>query len=214
MKKITIIIAIIFIAVSLNAQFFIGGEFGVNARTYEVKNNDNITQESVDLYISLSPKGGYYFNDKFALGLSFSLIPHLNATQTGSDNLTWSTSLGWKFAPFVRFHVLTIKKFFFMLEGDISIGGLHTVGSNNKSAPFTLNIGVINVAPYIGYKLTDKIQLEARLNFLKLGYNISIETDKSGSYKTVRTQHYFSHGFNTFDITNLGALTVGAIFKF
>jgi hypothetical protein len=212
MKKLFITLTIISMAVSLHAQFFLGGNIGFSVSSDRTKVKDELTFKSTHFASIFAPKGGYYVNDKFAAGLSFSLGPSFRVTGVEKDKQQWNSFFNWGVAPFVRYHVLTVKKFFFMLEGTIYAGGQHRIGKDTKDEPYTITIGCFNIAPFIGYKLTKHVQLEAGVNFLSLGYEINIRQDKKNN--TVNTDHGFTFGANSANIFNVGALTIGAIFKF
>ena len=211
MKKFFIILVITFLATTSNAQFFLGGDLGVSLRSEKVKRNTNITN-STQFGFAVAPKAGYYFNNKFAVGLGFNISPSFQTYKPNQNDREWNTVLAWSVDPFVRYHVFTVKKFFIILEGTVSVGGTHhlkTFGQQERR-PTTINIGVIRVAPILGYKLTDRIQLEAGLNFLSLGYGIDITTGENET----RTTHQFIFGATSANILNVGSLRIGAIFKF
>ena len=215
MKKIIFILAITFIALTLNAQWFLGGKLGLN-----------ITEENVTggnkTYVgfSIAPKWGYYFNEKFALGLNTSIGTNFNLLTSDGYNSVKSVDITvpWNISPFVRFHAFTYKKLALILEGSIGIGAQHRLsktGSNDmKVSPVTIGIGVFNITPVLGYKLTDHLQLEAGLNFLNLGYNIDVTVDVENTTKTNPVKHNFNFGFYSTSILSVSQLTIGAIYKF
>ena len=230
MKKLFIILVITCIAFNSNAQWFIGGQLGLNVS--EEKNTNGAGNPGTFGFV-IAPKSGYYFNEKLAIGLSFSV----GANFYGSGTLFVSHSEGsvsWRVNPFVRYSILTYKRFSLILEGSTGVGGVHqkivrksgdVIGSmsTNEQKYSTIGIGVINIIPILGFKLTDHFQLEAGLNFLNLGYNIDIinteityiapfEETRHNKTKTIR--HDLNIGFNSSSILTLSQLTIGVIYKF
>jgi len=228
MKKFFIIFVIIFIAINANAQWFIAGSVGLS-----VSDNKETTDWSSDfkestsyrfIGFSVAPKAGYCFNEKLAVGLSLSVGVDFKIF----NNLTLSNKIqkyavNWSVFPFVRYSVFTYKKFSIILEGRTGVGASHSFykpeDENKKNYSNTLAIGVLNVTPILGFKLTDRIQVEAGLHFLNLGYNIDITKEKllnlnPGTPNKRTTKHYFNIGFNSSSILEVMYLRFGVIYKF
>jgi hypothetical protein len=232
MKKVFILFAITFIALNLNAQWFAGGKIGLNVKDSKTNADNGKTLNSTAIGFHIAPKGGYYFNEKLALGLSFSIGTNFHSV---SDEFnisdSWNMSIPWRISPFVRYSVFTYKKFSLILEGSIAVGGEHrkdvytypAYSTYENKEYSTIGIGVLNVIPVLGFKLSDHFQLEAGLNFLNLGYNIDIinrvdsntmEGEEVRSYKTRTINHDFNIGFNSSSILVVSQLTIGVIYKF
>ena len=230
MKKITIIMLITFIASSANAQWFLGGNVGISATVEESAGAPAIpgAKKERDYLVGLAvaPKFGYCFNEKTAAGVevSFGLTtgkitemvynPYYgNYYPVSYDGLVFN----WRLAPFLRYAVFTHKKFSLMLEGTVGIGGVHATFSIDYPFPkdySIIGIGIINMVPVLAYKLTDRLQLEAVLNFINLGYNIDIHLVPDGSGKASYLQHDLNIGFNAKSVFVMSQLTVGVIYKF
>jgi len=202
------------IAVTLNAQWFLGGNVGFSTKTDQTIAGSGTDYASTVIGFHIAPKAGYYFNEKFAFGLSLSIGGNFSLTTNPNaiDRLTFSVP--WKFSPFVRWHVYTYKKLSLILEGNMGVYGNHH--NTNQMTGFKNNIGitVINITPMLGYKLSDHFQLEAGLNFLSLGYDINWNIEGEKPNKTTRIKHDFNIGFNSANIISMGYLTIGAIYKF
>jgi len=238
MKKIFILLAITVMAVNVNAQWFIGGKIGLNVKNSHtiMDENPNATISTTSTGFSIAPKGGYYFNEKFALGLGFSVGANFKNVSNENDYPEYQISksqgitVPWRINPFVRYSVFTYKKFSLILEGSVGIGGEQYKEDNTHLYNFKryqkrniLGIGVLNITPILGFKLSDHFQLEAGLNFLNLGYNIDIinsldkitnEVGVESSYKTKTINHDFNIGFNSSSILVVSQLTIGVIYKF
>jgi hypothetical protein len=221
-KKTLIIIAIALITVTANAQWFIGGGLGLRVRNSKSVADEKLFSDETAIGFSIAPKGGYYFNEKFAIGLSF--LTGYEHQKTSKMLMDYPMAIErnifqWRISPFVRYSVFTYKKFSLILEGTTGVGGSYLVQDfkgydNLNRRSFLLGIGVINVAPVLGYKLTEHLQLEAGLYFLNLGYNIGIANYIEGDNKTTYTTHEFNIGFNSSNIFVVSQLTIGAIYKF
>ncbi|MCL2290386.1 MAG: hypothetical protein FWC34_06745 [Bacteroidetes bacterium] len=228
MKKIIMLIVSTFIISSVNAQWFLGGNVGINATIGEAAGAPAIPNTKKDrdylVGLAIAPKFGYYFNEKVAAGVELSFgLTIASTTKIVYDPFYGSyyptkyegMLFNWRFAPFFRYAVFTHKKFSLMLEGTIGIGGEHSnLSSNNLQDYSMIGIGVLNIVPVLSYKLTDRLQLEAVLNFLNLGYNIDIDLVPDGSWKAKHLQHDLNIGFNAKSIFVMSQLTIGVIYKF
>jgi len=234
MKKISIIFAIIFMVINVKAQWFLAGSIGLNVNDFELTtklNNADVTFKKTEVGFSIAPKVGYYFNEKVALGLGFSVGPNFFKEKSSNwDSKLQGYSIKWNVFPFVRYSVFTYKKFFIILEGRTGVGGSHYFSKaiipqpniqQGKSKSNTLAIGVINITPILGFNLTEHLQIEAVLHFLNLGYNIDItKTDRNNPYdydytnKSNSTKHDLNIGFNSSSILVVTRLQFGVIYKF
>ena len=223
MKKFLIVIVVVFSAVNVNAQWFLGGDVGLGVENVNRKIDSVLEHSSTNGNFSLSPKVGYYFNEKFALGLNFRI-----GTTFRMDTLKNATykdkeyNVNWSICPFVRYSVFTYKRISLILEGKIGVGMSHTfhkIESDKIIKGFTiLSIGVFNVTPILSFNLTEHFQMEAGLNFLNFGYNVDITKanieEETGALKVNIIKHDFNTGFNSGNIFSLSQLTIGVIYKF
>ena len=238
MKKLFILFAITIMALNVNAQWFIGGKLGLNVKDTKTDTDNGKIADYTTIGFSIAPKGGYYFNEKLALGLSVSVGVNLkkdyNEINSSSDFIleAHALTLPWRINPFVRYSVFTYKRFSLILEGRVGIGGEqyqeeYTYPNSylkyHEDRQATIGIGVLNITPILGFKLSDHFQLEAGLNFLNLGYNIDIinrtlkttdihEIENINKTKTIN--HDFNIGFNSSSILVVSQLTIGVIYKF
>ena len=233
-KIIAVTIFLTSATVNLSAQWFLGGNIGINADKGTAKIDDIYNKENASITnigFEIAPKGGYYFNEKLALGLSFSIGYNFNKTSSDvgqyySPYYYKGNTIKWNVTPFVRYSVYTYKKFSLLLEGSIGVGNeqaeavlqYNPTVDKEKIKRSTTKINVFNLTPILGFKLTDHLQLEAGLNFLNLGYSIDIITEKrtirDEISKTNNTAHNFNTVFNSFNILSISQLTIGVIYKF
>jgi hypothetical protein len=223
MKNVIIILAILSIATNVNAQWFLGGGIGFNLNIEKTKSSSEIerynrTYNQTSVGFALVPKFGYYFNEKFALGLNCSAgYNYAGWNKMKNHDISWSAGL------FVRFTTFTYKNFSLILEGGSSIGGLHYFWKFRdekieKEHP-VLAIGVFNITPILGFKLTDHLQLEVEVHFLNIGYNIDISKHElnsmnEGKFTIKDVTHSFNIGFSSKSILAMTQVKVGVVYKF
>lgn len=224
MKKIWIVLLLICTGFTVHAQWFLGGKAGlyVNKTSYELTEDYATISEMIGFEVA--PQFGYYFNEKLALGLNLSFLFNTVKIDRKTDS-DRTNSFSWRITPVIRYSAFTYKKFSLILEGRIGVGGAQMKSvvkglpdANTKYSIF--EIGVINIAPVLGFRLTKHLQLEAGLNFLNLGYNIQILNvtgEKNTQYydqKIKQVFHKFNLGFKSSSILIMSQLTVGVIYKF
>ena len=222
MKKILIILTCVFTITTLNAKWFIGGELSLDInkisenKKYAYSGDSSI---STAIGFMIAPKTGYYFNDKFALGLNFSFGYGSTVKKQNENPKHSDYNVRWGVYPIVRYSAFTYKKFSLLLEGKTGVGGSHlflNVGGDTERETNDIIISVLNIRPVLCFNLTDHFQLEAGLNVLGAGYDINISEDNSNAtnYKGRFVQHRFSTFFNSSNLLNVGGLTIGMIYKF
>lgn len=118
----------------------------------------------------------------------------------------------WGVAPFFRYNVVSFGKFGIAAEAKLAFGGAVYNVKDEDAKPTEFNFG-IGVTPYLTYGLNDHWELETGLNFLTLGYSFSqIDYDVAGADK--EKSHLFGIGVDANNIATLGAITIGATYKF
>jgi hypothetical protein len=125
-------------AASLNAQRFIGGQVRLNM----LNENENFVTNSQDRTIdrtvagfSISPKGGYYLNERFAIGLGFNIGYAFNEIkddvtliipESFRSSKSKQQDINFGVYPFVRYTAYTYKRFSLLFEGRIGAGGTYS----------------------------------------------------------------------------------------
>jgi outer membrane protein len=208
--KILLIVLFSFINFSLNAQFFVGGNIGLHTTGGTNTTGTTSTDRPSSLSFNFSPKAGYFFSDKLAVGAAIDVSVAVNTTPGTQE--TVSSSLGFGFSPFLRYYAVKFNKFYVFGQGTIGLSLSNSstkVGSVTTDGPQVTGLS-FGITPGLAYDLSDKISLETSLNFLNLGYTF---TSSEGSTTTVKTSK-FDVGAGLSNIVTLGTITVGAIFKF
>jgi len=208
---------------NVNAQWFMGGGVGFNLNIEKTKYSSEVemfnhTNNQTSVGFAIVPKFGYSFKEKFALGLNCSAGYNCNVSHKIKTHC-----VNWSINPFVRYTTFTFKYFSLILEGGSSVGMLHPFWKfddvkNEKENP-TLAIGVFNITPILGFKLTDHLQLEAEVHFLDIGYNIDITKREynavvEGEFTAKEVTHSFNIGFNSKSILAMTQVKLGVIYKF
>jgi outer membrane protein len=212
MKSIKIVLIALFslFYVSLNAQLFIGGSFGLHGSGGNTDDGTTTTDKTSSFGFSISPRVGKFLTEKVAVGLEVDFNYNHSKTPGVNEVISNSSTIG--FSPFLRYYVISFNKFSVFGQGNV---GLSFSGSSTKTngtsndGPKITRIS-LNIAPGLAYDLSDKLSLETSLHFLGLGFDESIS--KQGTSTDRNSNFNFNAGLD--NISQLGAITIGAIYKF
>lgn len=199
-----------FFCVSLNAQFFVGGNFNLNTSGGSTDNGTTTTDDPSSFNFNLSPKIGKFLSEKIAVGAALNVT--FSRTKTPGINEIISKSSTYGIVPFLRYYAIKMDKFSVFGQGNIGLsfsGSSTKVGGTSTDGPTTTNI-YLNVMPGLAYDVNDKLSLETSLNILSFGYYNT--TVKNGSVKDKTSSFNFGAGLS--NVVSVGNLTIGAIYKF
>lgn len=193
MKKVIVTLAMAAMAmVSVNAQLVLGGDI-----SFEFQNDkqDNNVTDLTTINLSFDPKIGYALNDKMEVGAYLGVGYNYK-----NDNIIKRKTYGvtWEVKPYFCYNIVTFGRFGLDLEATAGVGGVEDT---------QLSVGV-NVAPNLTFELNEHWSLETELNFLSLGYNMTKDFDLD------KTTNKFGLGVDLDNIATLGAITIGATYKF
>ena len=173
MKKIFMIAVMAVAAVSANAQWYIGGQLGLD---FNKKNKDADSQ----MTFSIAPEVGYNINENWAIGaqIGFSMANKLeedgkitydaNGIPTGVTNPTYdATGTSFFVAPYARYTFAKSGNVSFFIDGGV---GFHIANYDiddpdekyNKSG----SIFHIGLRPGIAFKASDKVSFVATTGYL------------------------------------------------
>ncbi|MDR1666182.1 MAG: hypothetical protein LBS03_00600 [Bacteroidales bacterium] len=227
MKKIIILFAMIWATATLvNAQqLFLGGSLGVEFASYNAKSGGTTLDGPFQLGLTITPKVGFYLNEKLAVGMQAGIglasvkvaKGHFypDGTINSGDDYTES-SFSWEVTPFVRFNLVEVNKFAFLLEGGLGIYGNSNKfksGSHTTDKPSIFGFG-LEALPILSYNVSERLSIEVSSDILRFAVGRETETDKSTSPKTKGSATYFGLGANTASVLRGSAFTVGAVLKF
>ena len=206
--RLFLIVLFSFIYISLNAQVFVGGSVRFN--TSNIDNSAATTNKSSNYSFNLNPSVGKFLSEKTAVGLALDI----SLTGDKMDFITVSSSKSSSFgiSPFLRYYALRWNKVSIFGQGNI---GLALLNSSTKTSDVTIDGPkgtkiYLTFYPGLSYDISENISLETSLNILSLGYNYT--TTKTGSTKSKSSN--FSLGGGPGNIISVGAITIGAIYKF
>jgi outer membrane protein len=212
MKSNRILIVILFslISISLNAQVFVGGNVRFNTSGHKSDNGASTTSKGSGYNLDIMPNAGKFLSEKLAIGIALNLSLSGNTSGVTTETILKSSSIG--VTPFLRYYGLKWNKL--SLYGQASTGfslsnSTSKTGGVSNDGPKTTRLFIF-FDPGISYDVSEKLALEASLNFLSLGYNYNIS--KSGN--STDNSSSFNIGGGLDNLATLGTLTIGAIYKF
>lgn len=191
MKKAIILALLLLCIVPVSAQVWLGGELGFSFNEASNSHNGDDSSSSMQLY-TFSPKVGYDFNDRFAVGLhigfSYSFLSTDN-TYKGESYESSYTSRTISLFPFVRYSFAEWGKVRFFVDG--GVGYDYNYDGSNRYYPQRRYYAALK--PGITYPLNDRFGLIAHLGDLSYGRK---EKENSDSYN--------EFSFNLVDAFQLG----------
>lgn len=191
MKKILILTVVTLLAVSVNAQYYIGGSIGFGSATSKPEIGEKSTASS----FIIAPEFGYNITNKVDIGVALSFENSkrdVNGTDVKSNE--------WGVSPYVRYNLIQFGNLNVLGKAALFAGG--GKDGEQKYTGFGLNI-----SPMLTYTLSDKFDLFTGLNFLGLGF-------EQVKYKDAYTNTGFGLNVNSNNAINTGDVTIGFVYKF
>ena len=150
MKKIFMTLAAAVMAVTMNAQVYVGGGVGV-------ANTDNGTNDYTTF--KFVPEVGYVFNEDWAAGIAF-----------GWQGANKGNAKEWTINPYVRYTLFNGKIVDAFLDGSIGYGHLYNAGYDTDE----LSIGI---KPGVAVKLNNRLSLVTHIGFVGYAHEKDNNTD-------------------------------------
>ncbi len=207
MKKIFMTLAAAIIAVSANAQIWVGGEVGFTADKTTVKQNGNSTDYKTNNF-TLAPEVGYNLNENWAIAMKVVFAHNedngvVKAMLENSGLPVGAKVMTNAFAvnPYARYTFLKAGNFTAFVDGGVNYGFIHVsslsnVMNNINQLGFAINPGVT-------YAISPKVSLVAHIG--DLSYNAMWTKAKNADVK-------FNKG--KFNIGIWNAISFGAYYNF
>lgn len=208
MKSIMYILISLFAGTSLSAQVFVGGNINFST-TNSKQDRPSGLRETNNSSIGLRPVIGKFVADKLAIGLALDFTS--TKSKTDYINFSQANTLYAGINPFIRYYAVSWNKFSIYGQGNILLGFSRIKDEFNGA--FTESSGTrfgVNFYPGLNYDLSDKISLFTAINVLGIGYNYEII--KVGTLKEKSSR--FNIGAGLDNILSIGAINIGAIYKF
>jgi len=190
MKKLFVIASLLFAGITVNAQWYMGGQFDISAGQVTNDNGDKRTSEiGIGVYADIGKK----LTDVWDFGMFYGgtvdvYKNHISNTSTESAH--------WLISPYVRYSFFQIGKVELLARGSLTLEGTKTYNE----------IG-LRLAPVIAYNLNNHIALQANLNMF--GCGLTYHKVKNGNANTS-----LNLKGNSNDVVNIGNLRIGFIYKF
>lgn len=140
MKKLIVVIAAAFIAVSANAQSYVGGGLGLNV-------GDN------QFNVSLNPEVGYVFNENWSAGLAFSFDEYIH------DSFN---DINVNINPYVRYTFLRKGNFSLFGEGDFFFHAFSDKYKETDATTSSSSVG-LGLAGGAAYQICDHISIVSKV---------------------------------------------------
>ena len=177
-------------AVYAQAQLFMGAQVNLKA---EQVNMDDGTKRRSETSIGVYADIGYGLSEKWDIGAHYGgsigmITNHITDTET--------TSAHWLLSPYVRYTIAQAGKFKLLGKGSVTTEGSKT--------DFRFSIDVV---PVVAYHMSDRIALQASLNFFNLG--MTYKKDKDADARTT-----INLAGNSDNVATLGNIKVGFVYKF
>src|SRR5450759_1942136 len=209
-SRIILIVLFSFFYVSLSAQFFAGGNFGLNTSGGSTDDGTIKTDKPSTISFNFSPRVGTFLSENLAAGAALNFSLSRTKTPGTPETIDKSSTIG--VSPFLRYYAIKLDKFSVFAQGNIGFSYTRPttkVGGTLTGGPITTNL-YLNVVPGLAYDLSEKFSLETSINVLSFGYYHT--TIKNGSAKNKTSS--FGMGAGLDNIVTVGNISIGAIYKF
>ena len=189
MKKLFVITSLLFAAMAVNAQWYMGAQFDISAGQVR---NDNGLKRTSEVSIGVYADIGKKLTDVWDLGVFYGGTVafsknHISNTKTESAH--------WHLSPYARYSFFQIGDFELLAKSSLTFEGTKTYNE----------IG-LRLAPVLAYNLSERIVLQANLNMFNCG--LVYNKVKKGNASTS-----FNLGGNSNNVANLGNFRIGFIYK-
>ncbi|MFW5851427.1 MAG: hypothetical protein ACOCWB_04315 [Bacteroidota bacterium] len=216
MKKTLLILSFSFAASILTqAQTFIGGSFsfekdgGVTINT-PTDGTTTTTDNTKTTDFSINPQLGFFLSETTAVGIEINLGSEKTVFSSDTEDITNSFGI----TPFMRYYFADFNNFRMFATTTLGFNTSsekNTVGGVTTDGPKINSIG-LSIRPSVSYAASEKIHLEAGLNFMNFGFSTSAEKNESPAGETVVRDNSFNLGVNSNTLFTTGFITVGMIF--
>ena len=175
------------------AQFYVGGSLGVDFSSSSRSVSVATVKQPSFFEFNVNPMAGYSFTEKFSAGLRFSVIYSIDNDRADTPIKLYLFT--WGVTPFVRNTWLQAGKLSVIQESGVMVSMSMisvSTGPLVVDGPRAFGFGVRST-PVLSYNLTERMNLEARLNLLSIGFTTITTRDDATleSPKTTETDFHF-----------------------
>lgn len=227
MKKVFLTLSLVAAAFFCQAQLFIGGDLGFGMTGGNVSAKQGTYSESITLpkttTFEIVPTIGFMFNEDIGIGLDFGF--GVSNYKEKDEDYSYKESVNaWLVAPYFRWVFGQFDRVSLYADARINFGGGKakvSVTEGSATASFDgdkiSNFGV-NIVPGINFMISDNIALNAKLNLISLGYNmtktITKDLDEFEYYRGDEWEYTVKKTDFGFGVNYRTALEVGFVYQF
>ena len=206
MKKILMTMVAAFAAVSMNAQYYVGGTLGFSSSSDKVNVPAGVSEQKSSTFRIL-PEIGMSLDETMGVGIQLGYTSttdktEYTATGTPSTEVTVSKLI---LRPYLRYQFFEVGKANIFVDG-----GIDFAMKSQKDYKAGMDLGLF-VTPGISYKVADKWSIVAKLNnMFAFGYHKDPIADVAGAPDAPSR---IDAGLSTGGF-NVGDLTFGVYYNF
>jgi len=149
MKKILSLIAVAFVAMSVNAQVYVGGSVSVNAWS-----SQKLAGDRSETTFKILPEVGYNLNDEWAIG---AVIGYQSDKWEGVEGIECKSENAFTFNPYARYTFLKSGKVSLFVDGGVDFTTASKADWNEIAVGFK---------PGLAVSLTDNISFVSHVGFI------------------------------------------------
>jgi hypothetical protein len=176
MKQITFIAIAWLVCMPILAQpaggkFFVGGHFSLYGTVDKSKNGSTTNKDGSTTYFTFMPVGGYFLNDRIAVGAGIGFDTQINKyPQSAIEKTTTSKMV---FAPFGRYYLISgTGGIFAEASIDFSWGTNKTFTNDVTDTQNVLGFSAL-LSPGVYYYITPRLALEAKFGWFGFMSNVT-----------------------------------------
>jgi outer membrane protein len=216
MKKIVLILSLSFtVSILTQAQTFIGGSFSFDkdggvTKTTPTNGTTTTTDNTKTTDFSMNPQLGFFMSEKIAAGIGINFGHEKSIFPNSNEDVINSFGI----APFMRYYFADFNNFRMFATTTLGFNTSsekNTVSGTTTDGPKINTIG-LSIQPSVSYAASEKIHLEAGLNFMNFGFSTSATKTENPAGETVVRNNSFDLGFNSQTLFTTGFITVGMIY--
>lgn len=220
MKKGFLVLALLATGMIANAQFYLGGSFGLNVSSGKTSVESEEEKDPTRFGLTVSPNIGWIVGDKWEIGGYINLSSYKTTSYSYDANHEESESeaksFSWNVSPYARFKAFEANKFAVLIEGAVNVGSsknTYDEGDETIEEPASLSYG-INFRPMLTYSLNENIRLETGLNFLGFGFNGTFSKEDEDGVTTKTSSHSFGLNVDSKNVVSVSDITIGFVYIF
>jgi hypothetical protein len=176
MKQITFIAIVSLVCMPVLAQptggkFFFGGHFSLYGTVNKSKSGSTTVKDGSTTYITILPLGGYFLNDRVAVGAGIGFDSQIEKDPQSTVEKTTTSKM--VFAPFGRYYLISGRGGIFAEATlNFSPGKNKTYTNDVIDTEKIFGFSVL-LSPGVYYYVTPKLALEAKFGWLGFMTNVT-----------------------------------------